>query len=358
MNVGPPPLPSSVREQQPSPFARQASNACLAAPLIIIGISQCILGFSQNHLDPSGRSLFLIVGFVETGFFLLGALLGILAIALAKPGQRRSVISRAVCGLLLLGSLAAIAVPNFVRARAQALQRNQSLQQLHTAVTDFRAQAVAALTNGGRTSVNPQQMLRSFDRVAENSSGDTAAVMKGSQVVLKRLQFYQLAYTRAANELTSAKVLAAANLTQRAQITDRKALVQKFLDANDAFKTCVVQAEPNFRKEMAATGTSPAQTEAALNGFRKTWDAQSPLIVSIREADDRLGHSMLSVLDLFDTQWGQWSYDAAARVVRFQDHTALAQYKSLMAEIKQAGTDQAAVQKRLAALLTQSTASF
>ena len=118
------------------------------------------------------------------------------------------------------------------------------------------------------------------------------------------------------------------------------------------------QSDSNFRKEMAAAGTSPAQTEAALKGFHRNWDAQAPLILCMREADDRLGHAMLGVLNLFDTQWGRWSYDASARLVRFQDRTALGQYNALMTDIKQTGIDQAADQKRLAAVLSQSTASF
>jgi hypothetical protein len=324
----------------------------------MIGLSLLTSNFSQNHRDPSGRPLFFIFGLVEVGFFFVGTLLGVLAIVLAKPGQRSSVIRSAVCGLALLGLLAAIAVPNFVRARSLALQRKQSIEELHTAVADVRAQAAAALTNGGKTTVDSRQVYRSLNRLAENGSGDTAAVANGSQLFLKRLQSYQHAYSRAASELTAAKVLTAANLTQRAQIADRKAVVQKFLDANAAFKTFLVQSKSNYRQEMAAAGISPQQTEAALIGFSKNWDTQGPLIVTIRETDDHLGHAMLGVLNLFDAQWGQWSYDTGAHVVRFQDHTTLLQYNTLMSEIKQVGTDQTTAQKRLAALLSQPPSSF
>jgi hypothetical protein len=357
MNVGPPPLPS-FQSQPSGGFARQAGHACLAAPLIVIGLSLLTSNFSQNHRDASGAPLLLIFGFVEVAFFLGGTLLGVLAIVLAKPGQRTSVIRSAVCGLALLGLLAAIAVPNFVRARSLALQRNQSIQELHSAVVDVRTQAAAALTNGGKTTVDSQEVFRSLNRLAENGSGDTAAVANGSQLFLKRLQSYQRAYSRAASELTAAKVLTASNLTQRAQIADRKAIVQKFLDANHDLKTFLVQSKSNYRQEMTAAGISPEQIQAALNGFGKNWDSHGPFIVIIRETDDDLGHAMLGVLNLFDTQWGQWSYDTSARLVRFQDHTTLVQYNALMAEIKQAASDQAAAQKRLAALLSQPTSSF
>jgi hypothetical protein len=120
----------------------------------------------------------------------------------------------------------------------------------------------------------------------------------------------------------------------------------------------VLQGESNYREELAAAGVAPAQTQAAVNGFRRSLAAQSPLMANIRVADDRMGRAMLGVLDLFDTHWDQWSYDASAGVVRFQNNAALGQYNALMAEIKQAGADQAAAQKRLAALMNKSTTSL
>jgi hypothetical protein len=295
-----------------------------------------------------------IFGLVDIGFGLFGVLAGILAIALAKPGQRSTVIPRAVIGLFLLSFLVAIAVPNFVRARAVALQNKQAVAELHTAVRDFRAQAVASLTNGEGGAVDSQRLQRSLSRAAEISSGETAALLKGSQLFVTRLQGYQHAYEQAARELVAAKVLTARTIQQRAQIQERKVLVQKFLDANDAFKTFLLQSESNYRKELAAFEISPAQTEAAMAGFRKNSGLQSPFMVDIRQADDRMGHAMLEVLNLYDSQWGQWRYDAGAGLVRFQDRTAVGEYNAFMAEIKQASADQAVAQKRLAAAISQS----
>src|SRR5262249_34849605 len=157
----------------------------------------------QNHQDSSGRALALVVGLVSAGLFLIGTTLGILAIALATPGQRRSVIGRAVCGLAIMGFFAVIAIPSFVRARAIGWQRKQSVTELRTAVADVRAQAAAALTNSGKTTVDTDRLVQSINRLAETGSSD----VKGLQLFLKRVQTYQHAYTVAAAELTAAKVL-------------------------------------------------------------------------------------------------------------------------------------------------------
>jgi hypothetical protein len=333
--------------------ACQAANACLAAPLLIFGLAFCLSTLTQNHRDASNRPLLLGFSFVAAGILFVGVIAGILAIALAKAGQRSSVLVRAGCGLLLMGLLAAIAVPNFVRARTLALQNKQALSELHAAAADLRAQTAASLTNGEGGAVDARHLQWSLKRAAERSSGETAALLRGSQAFVTHLQSYQQAYERAAGELLAAKVLAASTLQQRAQIEDRKALVHNFVDANDAFKTFLQESESNYGKEFAALDVSSSQTEAAIAGFKKAWAAQRPLLVKIREADDQMGRAMLGVLDLFNSQWGKWRYDAAASLVRFQDRTALDQYKALMAEIKQGRTDQAAAQKDLLAVMSQ-----
>ena len=122
----PPPLPPPLpRQQEPSQFAGQAANACLAAPLIMIGLAACLSGLLQNHRDGSGRPLVMVFGMVYLLIIVAGCVFGVVALALARPGQRGSVIPRVAIGYVLVGLLAAIAIPNFLHARRIALQRKQ-----------------------------------------------------------------------------------------------------------------------------------------------------------------------------------------------------------------------------------------
>ncbi len=357
MNTAPAPLPS-LDSPEPSSFARQAANACLAAPLLIFGLSFCVANLLHVHRDPSARWLLLTLGVVELGFCVAGALLGVLAIVLARPGQRASVVPRALCGLVLLALLAAIAVPNFVRARSLALQRRQALQEVQTAAADLRAKSVKALTNGQGTTVDVKELNQSLGRAAEKTSGETAALLKATQRYVERVQAYQQAYAKAQNELLASKVLTVANLNQRSQIQERKALVQKFLDANNLCKLFLLQGDATFRQELTELGVPAAQAEAAMREFSRNSAVQLPLMINVRDADERLGRAMLGVLNLLDNQWGQWNYDPAARLVRFETQAALDQYSGLLAQIKQADMDGAAAQKRLASFINQPASSL
>lgn len=352
VNSVPPPLPIRFEPAEPSTFPRQAANACLAAPIIMIVLSMCMSAVLQGHRDGSGRSIALIFGAADCLLVFTGVVLGILSMVLAKSGQRGAVIPRAVIGLVISGLLAAIAVPNFVRARNLALQRRQALEDLHATADEYRAQAVASLTNSHQQPVDSQQLQQSLNRAANKTSGETAALLRASQLYLGRMQAYQRNYEQASRALLAGKVLGAANLQQRAQIQDRKALVLAFLNANDGFKAFLKNGESNYRKELSSSEISAEQKEAAVAGFHKTFTVQTPLLLAIRDADDRMGEAMLGVLNLFDAQWGKWRYDTQAGLVRFEDHAAVAQYNALLAEINDAATRQSTAQKQLAAVLS------
>ena len=306
----------------------------------------------QGHRDGSGRSIALIFGAADCLLVFAGVVLGILSLVLAKPGQRGAVIPRAVIGLVLSGLLVAIAVPNFVRARSLALQRNQALEDLHATADEYRAQAMASLTNSQQQPVDSQRLQQSLNRAANKTSGETAALLRASQLYLGHMQACQHNYEQASRALLAGKVLGAANLQQRGQIQDRKALVLAFLNANDSFKAFLKNGESNYRKELSSFEISAEQKEAAVAGFHKTFTVQTPLLLEIREADDRMGEAMLSVLNLLDTQWGKWRYDTQTELVRFEDHAALGKYNSLVTEINEAGVKQTAAQKRLATILS------
>ncbi len=349
----PPPLPG---QPEPSLFARQAANACIAAPLITIALAACLSSLLRNQHDGSGSGQIVAIayGLVYLLIIVAGCILGVLALALARPGQRGSVIPRVVIGYVLVGLMMAIAIPNFLRARRIALQQKQALTEMHAAAQDYKVQALEALTNSHqRGGINADQLQRSLGRAADQSSGETASILRASQMYLAHMQAQQRTYENSLQALLRAKVLSTTNLVQRSQIGQRKALVQGFLNANDQVKSFVEQGENNFQQELASFAISPEQTQAALEGFRKSYSRQVPSILAVREADDRMGRAMLSVLDLLDAQWGRWRYDTQNQKVRFENTAAVGQYNEFMSEIKQAGIDQAAAQQRLATIIAQ-----
>jgi hypothetical protein len=353
----PPPLPEFATPAKGRSFASHAANACLAAPLIIFGLGFAVSTLSHGPKDGGTMGLFLVLGLVSCLILAVGVILGILAIAMSRSGERASVITRAILGLALSSVPVVLAVPNFVRAREAAIAHKQAVENLNGAVADFRKQAVGSLNNPDKQTVNLNELNKSLGQAVQNSTGDSAALLKGTQAYLQRIQSLQAAYAGASQTLTAKKVLASSNLTQRADIQERKAAVQSFLETNKKLETFLGQNEANYRAELVNADVSETAIKSALAGFRQTSGAQAPFIVEIRGADDRIGNDMLGVLELLDENWGQWHYRDDTQRLVFDKTAVLDKYNALLNDIKQAGVDQTTAQKHLALVIGQARAS-
>jgi type II secretory pathway pseudopilin PulG len=351
MGAHPPPLPDSISSANENSFARQAANACLAAPLILIALLFASTTLLHYLPEPSRRPLVLIVAAVAGLSVLVGVILGLLALLLGQPGDRSAVFTRAVIGLAISGLLAAIAVPNFVRARERALASQAALRDMHTTANDLRQQAVAALRQHDTNAISLAGVQRSLDRAANSTSGDTSLVLKATQAYLKDIESRELAYTRAAADLTSAHVLATINLVNRSDIPLRKAIVQKFLDANNRVKTTASWSSALFRDELMNYGLPATRAETAVREFENGYGSQVPLILEIRAADSRVGAAVLGILDLLDSNWGRWHCNTESGRLRFEDPAAARQYNDYLAEVQHAGADQALAQTKLAEVI-------
>ena len=67
----------------------------------------------------------------------------------------------------------------------------------------------------------------------------------------------------------------------------------------------------------------------------------------MREADQRLGNSLLGALDFLDEIWGQWNYDKVYERVQFSPPGALKKYNDIMEAIEAASKEQTELQEQL-----------
>lgn len=346
------PLSNLNRAPGADAFPLQAARACLAAPVLVFAICFGIYLLRLGHPSAPERLMILALDLLALGGIVAGVVLGIVAMALAPAGQRVSVFARAGAGLLLMALLIAIVVSGFIHARALAQQNRQALQQVEAATTNLHSQALAALHDPKKHQVDLAGFEDSLNRAADQSHGSEAITLRATSSYVAELQSNRSSYDQALRELTSAKVLAVTNLLQRDQIQGRKAVVEKFLEANQKLKTFVAQGNSELQKILVDSGVSSDVVQSAAAGFDKKFMPQAPFLTKIRDTDERMGQAMLGILDLLDTRWGRWRYDRSTRKVRFDDQAALQSYNGFMASIRQARTEQAEAQNGLAAVLS------
>ncbi|MDB6065807.1 MAG: hypothetical protein JWR26_2015 [Pedosphaera sp.] len=344
-----PPLPSTSTEENHNSLARQAAKASIIAPLLVLGLSYCCNSVFKNPHDPSGRSIILVQAVVSCLLVVAGLILGIVALVCMKPGGRGPIIFSATAGILMSSLFFAIFVPNFVRAREKALAQRKAYEDVTVASRDLLKKSLTALKED--RSVTPAHLVQTLDNASKGATGDEAALMKGASAYFHKVQILQAAYTKASKELTAAHVLSSDDLTDREQLRARKAVVQKFLDANDTLKNFVRLNEENFQKELVSQNASASGISSAMGGFHETAAIQTPLLVELRTTDTRIGQAMLGVLDLLDSNWGEWRYNATNDRVTFNNTIVLDKYTAYLGEIKSASKDQSTAKNQLAKLV-------
>lgn len=136
MNV-PPPLPPVIPSPPPplpstrKPFAFQAAQASLLAPLTAVGVSIVVNAGMGNQATPLVK---IITGSLCVLLIVLGFVFGIVALFGVRRHGRKGIFGRAIAGVCVNGILIAfmaVSIPGFMQAaeRAKERQRQNSEQQ-------------------------------------------------------------------------------------------------------------------------------------------------------------------------------------------------------------------------------------
>ena|SRR6266481_1641961 len=117
----PPRIPSETR----SSIFHQAATASAFAPLIAIALT-VFSSAGRTNLDlQSQRPVALIVGIVSSILILIGLICGIVALFGIRRHGKKGILTKALCGIIIPLLLSALAVPNFMAARSQAIKNRQ-----------------------------------------------------------------------------------------------------------------------------------------------------------------------------------------------------------------------------------------
>jgi hypothetical protein len=254
---------------------------------------------------------------------------------------------------VMLGVVALALVAGISRARERAQANRQAMAKVHQTVRDAQESARKELLDRdrppepGQGSARIEKMQQSFEDASRTLDGSAALAMKASASYMSNMNDLTKTYERALEDLQDAKVLATSSVREKRDLQCRRQTVERFLDANQAFKSFVEHAADHYQEEMRRQNISAPSIEAAMKGYHKRADTINPLVVQIRETDDQIGKGMLSVLDLLEQNWGKWRYQPTTAKVRFDDNATKDQYMAYLGQINKASQLQRQLQTRL-----------
>ncbi len=350
-------LSSPTQNQDSNRFSKAASGMCLVLALVVWGLS---LGFETlvRNLNLTGRYLgyvALAVSGLSLFLLLIGSIAGLLALVRMKAGGRGGIVFGSLAGLAISGLFVAIFVPNFVRARDRALARYDAYQNFSDAVNDVKAQLAGILKTNGQA-VDLTKVNEALEKGAQTSTGEEAPVYKATQAYLAHLKAAEGAYQNAMLNIKAAHVLSTSNVVSSETLQQRKQIVQNFIKCNADLKDFISAGEDNYRAELVRFNASPLVIDSAVAGFHKSSEPRRPLLLAVHEQDDEIGRGMLAVLDILDTNWGQWHFDRDTGHVRFEDSEMAREYNADLQGINDAAKEQAVTKNELATMLSEASA--
>jgi hypothetical protein len=348
MNPTPPENPPPVPTGQKS-FAHHAALWSVLLPSLAIVIC-IIVRTSQQQISLSPLVEFVVGGIV--GILLLGGIaLAIVGLAGIPRHGARGILSKSIAGLVVNGAFLLIFGTGVMVGINRGIKSRQAARDVHQAANDVQASVRDSFdAKHGITNVDQSRLDRlqsEFTNAARTLSGDDALIMQAMAAHTGRMKSALKNYEAAANELKHAEVLRADNLTDKSQFAPRRQLVSHFISANDELKQVIVTGEQNLKTDLTKLRVAQNKIDDTLAGYRAKAGPRNVLTQQIRECDDRIGQSLTGMLEILETQWGNWSVDPNTRQLRIQNVPAREAYNKYFAEIQTASTDQVKAQQKL-----------
>ena len=148
--------------------------------------------------------------------------------------------------------------------------------------------------------------------------------------------------------MQEAKVLDMEQVTKREQVETKREVVRKFLESNEALRNLLAQEEAAFTEELTKLNVPPAKIEPALKAFQSGIPGKA-VVIRMREADQRIGNSLLGALDFLAEIWGEWNYNKEYMQVQFSPPGALKKYNEFMEAVEAATKEQQELREELKA---------
>ena len=256
-----------------------------------------------------------------------------------------SLVALPVAALIICGAVYA------VNAQKKAAQSRAAWRDMASSANHAQSELKKSFDpKKGITNVDfteSDKLREKLKDASQKLSGDDAIFAKVGADYLSRIQTAATNYQTATEKLREAHVLAKFDSSDRQQLSERRKIVQEFIDANSALKKVIMSSEDRIRADLYDANIRQSKVDLYMQGFHSTAAPRNALVIKIRQCDERVGNATLDALNTLDKQWGHWKSDPKVDKIRFEDTSALETYNDDMAEINAAAADQLTFQKML-----------
>jgi len=354
----PPVLNPPPREKT---FAHQAASAALLAPALALVVSWTAQ--VPDRAEAYNRLSAWIPAIVSILFILIGLLMAIFALAGIPRHGKQGLLGRGIAGLLLNGGLMTVMVFSAATAYSRAKHRSEAsvaFGEFNSALQELRSDLNSAYDPELGMTNDPEDRIDRFraavDSAARTAEGDESRLLRAASAFFAKLQAATLQYRAVAEDTGLASIGDLSTLEEKSQIEERRAGVRRFMAANQDLKLVTLRQEQLLQAELLACDVSSRSAAKLLDSFSRGQARLRPKMVEIRECDDRIGQSLLKILDLAETHWGNWYYDQQEERIVFKNEAATEAFDQAADAITRANGDQIRLQGELINLQNNASA--
>jgi hypothetical protein len=229
-------------------------------------------------------------------FWVVGVILGILALCRCRGDGRKGVFGRAVIGMTLNGLFLGLTIWGV------AMGLGMWTKVKHQVHENADAEADKARARVGGGAALQKELAAYADRAF------------GAQVLE-----VQKKYQASAVALTNPPVLDMAGLKGKEELQARVEAIREFIAASKELQDFCENALDTYRDELSKHKLTPETRDALLNKFVQKVQPVNRVIIALRKADVRRGEAMLKLATFLETNWGKWEYDSEKDRLRFQE---------------------------------------
>ena len=240
----------------------------------------------------------------------------------------------------------------FQRVKQKAETAREARSQFEKATAEERQKMADMIENGDTTGGDASlgRVKDQLEKSAASMKGADAGTMRALAVVTGKMQADLKGYEAVLARVTEVELFRF-NIRDKATLAAHRQMVGEFLASNKQLTETLKNGGELVRSELDKAGVSPKMRDATVAGFVSSQQKMRPLQMRIRGADQVLGDSALSILDLLEKNWGKWKIDDASGAPVFNDDSTLEAYNAHIEKIQAAAADQTEAQGELVRLM-------
>jgi hypothetical protein len=334
-----------------------AALAGLAAPLIGLVVTM-ILGSLRQGQSAGQPAILVLVGALAGLMLLLGLVCSVVALCGIPSQGRKRLLGYGLSGAVINVLLLSLFITGFVHGFREAVANKKASQQL-TSATDA---AVTNIANAydPNSGINPDVQLKGLseyraqvDSASKRMSGDDGQAAQAMAVCMAKWERAQKDFAESMKDFDAPAVIDFKTLYAKGQLEQRRQAVQNYLKANETLRVAFSREESDLEAELRSRQMPAGTRNEILTGFRKSRTAVLAKVMEIRDCEANFCQALLKLLDLADSQWGRWRYDAAQGKVLFNETASAETFNQLHKQIEGLSKKEVQLQGEVVKIQTQ-----